>query len=51
MNLGVTVGESEITRTIVIGSRQIVPFQLIQSIEKIAVVDAVGMLIQENPYE
>ena len=47
MNLGVTVGESEITRAIVIGSWQINPPLIISLIKEIAVVNAVWVLVQE----
>ena len=48
MALGVPVGEREICPAVVIGSGQIPPFQILQSIQKVTVVDTVRMFVQEN---
>ena len=48
MGFHVAVREGEIGRAIMVGSRQIGPFQIVQAVEEVTVVDAVRMFIQKN---
>ena len=48
MRFRVAVCEGEFGRAVMVGSWQIGPFQIVQPVQKVAVVDAVRMFIQKN---
>ena len=48
MGFGVAIGKREVSRIIMIGTRQVAPFVIVETVDKESVIDGVAVLVQKN---